>query len=192
MSPRIRIIVGLGNPGAQHVDTRHNAGSWYVKALAEQESVSFVPERKFFAKVARIERYSEPVWIVEPAVYMNESGKTVAAIANFYKIPSTSILIAHDELDFPVGEIRLKQDGGHGGHNGLRNIIEALGTNNFVRLRIGIDHPGHKELVSPYVLGNPSRSDRLKINEAISNCLAATDKIIGGDLQIAFQAINGG
>lgn len=179
----IELIVGLGNPGSQYERTRHNVGTWLIDELAHRENLVLKPETKFFGSCARL----NSLWLLKPAVFMNESGRSVAALANFYKIPVESILVAHDELDFSAGTIRFKEGGGHGGHNGLRDIIQSLGSNNFSRLRIGIGHPGHRDSVTPYVLGEPSRSDRKQIEIAIDTALAVIPDIIAGDLQRVYR-----
>ena len=149
----IQLIVGLGNPGAQYEDTRHNAGFWFVEQLARAYGGSLQPEKKFFGYAARITIGGQDVRLLTPSTFMNRSGQAVNAIATFYKIPPQAILVAHDELDHPPGIGRLKQGGGHGGHNGLRDIISSLGNNkDFCRLRIGIGHPGNSKAVVNYVL----------------------------------------
>lgn len=187
----IQLIVGLGNPGAEYENTRHNAGAWFAEYFAAHNNLSFVREKKFYGSVAQATVADKVFWILLPSTYMNESGKAVAALANFYKILPESILVAHDELDFPVGKIRLKENGGHGGHNGLRSIISGLGSDHFMRLRIGIDHPGHRDHVTPYVLSKPSASDREKINAAMSECLQPLMELILGDRQKAFRELHG-
>lgn len=187
----IKLIVGLGNPGASYEDTRHNAGAWFAQYFAAHHHISLLREKKFYGLVAEASIAGSQFWILIPSTYMNESGKAVSALANFYKIAPPCILVAHDELDFPVGKIRLKENGGHGGHNGLRSIIDSLGSDQFMRLRIGIDHPGHRDHVSPYVLSKPSLSDREKINAAMADCLLPMAQLISGDRQKAFRDLHG-
>lgn len=186
----IRLIVGLGNPGAQYLATRHNVGAWFIDLLARAEGLPLKPERKFFGQAGRLTTFSEPCWLLFPTTFMNDSGKAVAALANFYKIPPESILVAHDELDFPVGDVKLKVGGGHGGHNGLRDIINHLGTKDFMRLRIGIDHPGHRDRVTPYVLGVPSKGDQTKILTSIEDATGCVADLINGDIEAAFRYLH--
>ncbi len=165
---QIKLIVGLANPGAKYEDTRHNAGEWLVNEIARQFNVSLKEEAKFFGKVAKINTASGEVRLLVPTTFMNLSGKAVGALANFYRIKPEEILVAHDELDLPAGVAKIKQGGGHGGHNGLKDIVAALANNNnFYRVRIGIGHPGSKELVASYVLSKPASQDQEKINAAI-------------------------
>lgn len=186
----IQLIVGLGNPGAEYENTRHNAGAWFVEYFAQEKNISLVREKKFYGLSAQASEGDKLFWILIPSTYMNESGKAVAALARFYKIAPEEILVAHDELDFPVGKIRLKENGGHGGHNGLRSIMDCLGSDQFMRLRIGIDHPGHRDHVSPYVLSKPSQSDREKINAAIAECVWPVEQLILGERQKAFRELH--
>ncbi len=186
----IQLIVGLGNPGAEYENTRHNAGAWFVEFFAAQKNISLIREKKFNGMIAQASMAENLFWLLIPSTYMNESGKAVSAIARFYKISPEAVLVAHDELDFPVGKIRLKESGGHGGHNGLRSIIECLGSDQFMRLRIGIDHPGHRDRVVPYVLSKPSQSDREKIDIAISDCVLPVNDLILGDRQKAFRDLH--
>jgi peptidyl-tRNA hydrolase, PTH1 family len=186
----IQLIVGLGNPGAEYADTRHNVGAWFVEALAAQSGDTLRSETKFRGIVAKTTAFNTPCWLLNPSTYMNESGQSVIAIALFYKIPPQSILVVHDELDFPAGTIRIKASGGHGGHNGLRDITRHLKTNEFYRLRIGIGHPGDKDRVTPYVLGRPSRSDQQEIQQSIDEGLMAIDDLVAGNFQKAFQFLH--
>jgi PTH1 family peptidyl-tRNA hydrolase len=182
--------VGLGNPGAQYEHTRHNAGAWYVQHLAEQQQLTLRPETKLKGSLARLMVAQHPCWLFIPNTFINVSGEAVRAIADFYRILPSAILIAHDELDFPAGKIRLKKDGGHGGHNGLRSIIEHLHTHDFLRLRIGIGHPGNRDQVTDYVLTHPSVADRSQIMDAIANALTVTDDIVQGHWQKAMQQLH--
>ncbi len=187
----IKLIVGLGNPGVEYENTRHNAGFWFVDALAGQQGGVFKPEKKFSGNVAKISLNGNEAFLLKPMLFMNRSGYAVANLMQYYKIPIEQVLVAHDELDFPVGQIRLKQGGGHGGHNGLRDIIAHVSNNkNFLRLRIGIDHPGASHLVSNYVLGKASISDRQAIMQRISAALAVTDDVVLGDRQKAMQNLH--
>ena len=190
MAARIKLIVGLGNPGAEYAKTRHNVGAWFVESLAEQKNQQLRKENKFFGLVAKINIDDHPCWLFEPTTYMNESGKAVAAIAKFYKIAPQEILIAHDELDFPAGTTRLKENGGHGGHNGLRDIIQCLGAHDFYRLRIGIGHPGYKDRVTPYVLSEPSRGDKELIVNATDGITRFLPDLIGGEIQKVMRELH--
>lgn len=168
------LIVGLGNPGPEHAHTRHNAGAWFVAQLAHSNACTLAADKKFFGLTGKTVLGNEPVHLLIPTTYMNRSGQAVAALANFYKIAAADILVAHDELDLAPGVARLKIGGGHGGHNGLRDIISALGNNSdFMRLRIGIGHPGHASQVTNYVLGKPSASDLRLIENSLNNSLEA-------------------
>jgi PTH1 family peptidyl-tRNA hydrolase len=178
----IRLIAGLGNPGRKHSRDRHNAGFWFAERLAAREQAAFRAEPKFQADVARL---PGDVWLVMPQTYMNLSGNAVATLARYYRIEPTELLVAHDELDFPPGTVKLKLGGGVAGHNGLQDIADQLGTKNFWRLRIGIGHPGDKNLVVGYVLSAPSPDDRALIDDAIARSLEVSPLILAGDLQAA-------
>lgn len=171
----IKLIVGLANPGAKYEETRHNAGEWLINELARMYNVSLKEEAKYFGKVAKINTAQGEVRLLVPTTFMNLSGKAVGALANFYRIKPEEILVAHDELDLPPGSVKLKKGGGHGGHNGLKDIIAALGNNKeFYRVRIGIGHPGHKDLVAAYVLGKPAPQEKELINTGVdesSRCI---------------------
>jgi PTH1 family peptidyl-tRNA hydrolase len=187
---RIGLIVGLGNPGTEHEATRHNAGFWFVDELAAHQHAAFRAETKFFGQVARVNLATQDVWLLKPTTYMNRSGQAVSALASYYKIDAENILVVHDELDLPVGNARLKQGGGHGGHNGLRDIASALGTKNFLRLRIGIAHPGDSKQVTNYVLGRPSTQDRHAIEDAIRDAIDVMPLVVGGDRDRAMNILN--
>ena len=180
MPSPIKLIVGLGNPGAEHTETRHNVGFWFIDTLAKKYSLTFRPESKFQSEVCRISIADIDCWLCKPVTYMNVSGQAVQAIANFYKIAIDEILVAHDEIDLNAGTVRLKKDGGHGGHNGLRDIIEKINGKNFIRLRIGVSHPGSKEQVTPHVLGRPGgvskarRSGRTRMVNWSSACVSTS------------------
>lgn len=190
MSVPVQLIVGLGNPGPKYAQTRHNAGFFFVDELARSKGASLRPEAKFHGEVCRLRLDGHEVWLLKPTTFMNRSGQSVAALARFYKIPPESILVAHDELDIPAGQLRLKRGGGHGGHNGLRDIINQLGSREFLRLRIGIDHPGHASEVTNYVLGKASAADSISIEAAISDALHALPQIVDGDLQAAMNRLH--
>ena len=171
----IKLIVGLGNPGDKYADTRHNTGEWLIARLARQFNVTLNAENKFFGNVGKTLMNGKEIRFLVPTTFMNLSGKAVGALANFYRIKPEEILVLHDELDLPPGSVKLKLGGGHGGHNGLKDIVAALGNNNnFYRLRIGIGHPGHRDLVAGYVLNKPSPSEREVLEKALdeaANCV---------------------
>ena len=171
----IKLIVGLGNPSDKYADTRHNAGEWLIDRLARRFNVTLNAENKFFGNVGKTLMNGKEIRFLVPTTFMNLSGKAVGALANFYRIKPEEILVLHDELDLPPGSVKLKLGGGHGGHNGLKDIVAALGNNNnFYRLRIGIGHPGHRDLVAGYVLNKPSPSEREALENALdeaANCV---------------------
>ena len=186
----LRLIVGLGNPGPEHARTRHNAGFWFVDALAERERARFGLESKLFGETAKVEIAGQPVWLLKPATFMNLSGKSVAAALRFWKIEPEAMLVAHDELDLPPGTVRLKFDGGHGGQNGLRDIFEHLGHGKFHRLRIGIGHPGHKDKVTPWVLGRPGNADEAMILRAIGDAAEVLPLAVQGNFMDAMTRLH--
>lgn len=172
----IKLIVGLANPGAEYAATRHNAGAWYVDLLAERHNQSLKEEAKFFGYTARINLAGEDVRLLVPTTFMNLSGKAVSAMATFFRIAPDEILVAHDELDLPPGVAKFKLGGGHGGHNGLKDIINKLGNNpNFHRLRVGIGHPGDKNKVVGFVLGKPPVNEQKLIDEAVDEAVRCTE-----------------
>ncbi len=187
----IQLIVGLGNPGAEYEQTRHNAGAWFVERVAAAEGVTLAADRKYFGLTGRFRHQGQDVRLLIPTTYMNRSGQAVAALAGFFRIPIDSILVAHDELDMPPGVAKLKQGGGHGGHNGLRDIIAQMtNQNSFQRLRIGIGHPGDSKLVSNYVLGRAPRNEQELIEASIANSLAVLPQLLDGDLKTAMQRLH--
>jgi peptidyl-tRNA hydrolase, PTH1 family len=185
-----RLVVGLGNPGPEYESTRHNAGFWFVDQLAAQLRVSLTPQAKFLGRAGR----AGELWLLQPTTFMNRSGQAVAALANFYKISPDEILVVHDELDLPPGGIRLKQGGGNGGHNGLKDIQARLGTPDFWRLRLGIGHPRSLNLaqqVVDFVLHPPRKEEQPDIDQAIHRSLLAWPKLAGGDFAGAQQQLHG-
>jgi len=187
----ISLIVGLGNPGKEHEGDRHNAGADFVQALAHAHSTPLKIDKKYFGLAGKFSHANRDIHLLIPTTYMNLSGKSVAALATFYKISPEQILVCHDELDFPPGDIRLKKGGGHGGHNGLRDTISALGTqNNFLRLRIGIGHPGDADQVADYVLKSPPKSERKLIEHSIEKALAVTDLVLSGQIEKAMHQLH--
>jgi PTH1 family peptidyl-tRNA hydrolase len=178
----IKLITGLGNPGSEYRGTRHNAGADFVEALARQCGASLRSESRFFGLTGRITLCGHDLRLLIPTTFMNCSGKAVAAMAGFFKITPENILIAYDELDIPAGSARFKEGGGLGGHNGLRDIVPALGNNqNFHRLRIGIGHPGHTSKVTGHVLNTPSQADRERIDACIDEAITALPLLLEGD-----------
>lgn len=187
----MQMIIGLGNPGAEYQQTRHNAGAWFVSALAQQQNVSFKSEPKFFARIARFDYHQTDLRLLLPDTYMNESGRSVAAACNFFKIPPNEILIAHDELDLPIGVIKLKQGGGLAGHNGLRSVASLLGNDqSFNRLRIGVGKPDTKERVTGHVLGRASDGDRDVIYQCIDEGLKVLPLAVKGEWQQAMNQLH--
>ncbi|TLX61504.1 aminoacyl-tRNA hydrolase [Stutzerimonas nosocomialis] len=187
----VQLIVGLGNPGPEYDQTRHNAGALFVERLAAQQGASLSVDRKYFGLVGKFRHQGEDVRLLIPTTFMNRSGQAVAALAGFFRIPPEAILVAHDELDLPPGVAKLKQGGGHGGHNGLRDIIARLGNqNSFHRLRLGIGHPGHASLVSGYVLGRAPQAERELLDTAIGFALDVTPEILTGDWTRAMQRLH--
>lgn len=186
----ISLIVGLGNPGAQYEATRHNVGFWFVEQLARSNGAGFRHEAKFHGEICRVSLHGSERWLLKPGTFMNRSGQAVAALAQFYKIDPEQILVVHDELDISPGELRLKQGGGHGGHNGLRDIVACLNSRDFCRLRIGIGHPGQAQQVSDYVLSKPSAEDKGLIERALDECQHQLPLILQGELDKAMNHLH--
>lgn len=189
MSAReILLVVGLANPGPEYARTRHNAGAWLVEAWAAAKGLSLELKPKFHGLYAKTTGTTNDLHVLIPQTFMNLSGKAVASIASFYKIPPEAILVIHDELDLAPGKLRLKQGGGHAGHNGLKDIERAIGSRDFWRLRIGIGHPGVRELVTPYVLGKPSPDEQTKYDDAIAQALGFMPDLLAGHMtEVAAQ-----
>ncbi|QDE30188.1 MULTISPECIES: aminoacyl-tRNA hydrolase [Shewanella] len=187
----IKLIVGLANPGAEYAQTRHNAGAWYVQELARICNVQLTPDSKYFGVTARATLHGRDVRLLIPTTYMNLSGKSVAALANFFRILPEEILVAHDELDMEPGVAKFKLGGGHGGHNGLKDIIACLGNDkNFYRLRIGIGHPGDKNKVSGYVLGRAPAVEQERISAAIDEAVRSTEILFNQDMAKAMHRLH--
>lgn len=187
----IKLIVGLANPGAEYAATRHNAGAWYIDLLAQRYHQSLKNDPKFFGYTARINLDGKDVRLLVPTTFMNLSGKSVSALANFYQITPQEILVAHDELDLPPGTAKLKLGGSHGGHNGLKDIASQLGNNpNFYRLRIGIGHPGDKNKVTGYVLGKPPKSEQDLIDAVIDEAVRCTRVFLKEDINAAMNQLH--
>jgi PTH1 family peptidyl-tRNA hydrolase len=190
LAASIAVVVGLGNPGPDYARTRHNAGYWLVDRLAARQGGNFRRESKFHGEVCRVSVEGNELWLLKPVTYMNLSGDAVAALARFYRLGPDQIIVAHDELDLPPGATRLKKDGGAGGHNGLGDIIEKLASREFYRLRIGIGHPGSRELVTPFVLGRPPASEEDDIIASIDEALAVLPLVLGGQVNKAMTHLN--
>jgi peptidyl-tRNA hydrolase, PTH1 family len=186
----IRLIVGLGNPGPEYEGTRHNAGFWWVDAAARQLGGQLAPDRAYHGLVARVNRPDGPVWLLQPMTFMNLSGKAVAPLARFFKITPDQILVVHDELDLPPGQMKIKQGGGTGGHNGLKDIQAQLGTGDYWRLRLGIGHPGVRAEVVNYVLRKPPADERDAIERNIEESLKALDLLLAGAMDKALAKIH--
>lgn len=187
--PGLDLIVGLGNPGGKYDKTRHNAGFWFVDRLAQRFKFRFRAEQKFHGETACFIYHDREIRLVKPMTFMNNSGLSVAAIMQYYKVPVEHILIAHDELDLPAGIVRLKFGGGHGGHNGLRDM-SALNSNHFWRLRIGISHPGHKDEVLNYVLKEPSKADRELIETGLQSAETVLEQMLEGQMEKAMHVLH--
>ena len=185
-----QLVVGLGNPGSQYAETRHNAGFWFIDELARQYNCHIKPEGRFFGEAGKCIVGHQSVYLLKPGEFMNLSGRSVATLARFYKIPAEKILVVHDELDLPPGVVRLKKGGGHGGHNGLRDILPKLGSRDFWRLRVGIGHPGHKSAVAGYVLKRASADDQALMEDAVNVAVREADRIIGGDINEATKTLH--
>jgi len=190
LTANIRLIVGLGNPGADYVDTRHNAGFWLIDEIAADQSLSFRFEKRFNASECKFKTHGRDVFLLKPQTFMNRSGQAVAALARYYKIETGEILVIHDELDLPPGTNRIKQGGGHGGHNGLRDIVNHFGSREFFRIRVGIGHPGDASQVINYVLHKPSVADLNAIDSANRDTLAVMPLIVEGRIDKAMQALH--
>jgi PTH1 family peptidyl-tRNA hydrolase len=188
----IRIVAGLGNPGKDYSGTRHNAGFWFVDRLIAQAGGSFSRDARLQCDSARLRDATLDIRVIKPLTYMNESGRAVGQALNYFKLQPEELLVVHDDVDFPPGVIRLKRDGGHAGHNGLRSIIAHLGANNFARLRIGVGHPGHKDRMLDAVLGRPSAAEQKLIDAAIARGLAEMPLILAGELEKAMTGLHSG
>ena len=187
----VQLIVGLGNPGPEYDQTRHNAGAFFVERLASAQGVNLSFDKKYFGLTGKFSYQGRDIRLLIPTTYMNRSGQAVAVLANFFRIKPEEILVAHDELDMPPGVCKLKQGGGHGGHNGLRDIIACLANqNNFHRLRIGIGHPGHSSQVSNYVLSRAPRSEQDLTNTSIEFALGVLPDLLDGNFSRAMQQLH--
>lgn len=190
MPAHVDIIVGLGNPGSEYANTRHNAGFWFVEEVARKFGGNFKPEKKFQGEVARSTIHGQQVWLLKPDTFMNLSGQSLLSLMQFYKIKLANVLVVHDDLDLEVGDVRLKEAGGHGGHNGLRDIISRCGGNGFQRIRLGIGHPGNQSKVTGHVLKKASTDDQISIENAIDKAISVLDLIVNGDTAKAMQTLH--
>ena len=190
MAQDIVMVVGLGNPGADYENTRHNAGALFVEALARTAGQTLRPEKKYHGLYARIQWQGLDLHLLNPTTFMNRSGLAIKALADFFKIQPHQILIAHDELDLPPGTAKLKKGGGHGGHNGLRDTIAHLGTNDFQRLRIGIGHPGDSRRVTGYVLGRLGKQETEELNAVIDEVMRVLPDAASGKLPAAMNRLH--
>jgi len=189
MKSGIKLFVGLGNPGEKYEKTRHNAGFWWVDLIAQQTNSAINLDAKMFGLVGKLNPHPDK-WLIKPTTFMNASGKAVAALANYYKINPAEILVIHDELDLPAGQSKLKFGGGHGGHNGLRDIHAALGTADYWRLRIGIGHPGEKSEVVNFVLKAPTKDEQTAMDDCIDESSKVLDLLIKGDFETAMLKLH--
>ncbi len=186
----IRLFVGLGNPGPEYESTRHNAGFWWIDQIARDAGAHLAAEAKFFGRAGRFKSGAHEAWLLQPMTFMNASGRAVAALARFYKILPEEILVIHDELDLPPGSAKLKQGGGNGGHNGLKDISAHLGTPNYWRLRLGIGHPGDKSAVVNYVLHTPQREEASLIDETIDKSAQLLPMLLQGNFEAAMLKLH--
>lgn len=184
------LLVGLGNPGPEYEKTRHNAGAWLVEQIAEDQGKTLRFESKFHGLTAQVTISGTDCRLLIPTTFMNHSGRSIQAMANFYKISPTNIIVAHDELDLPCGSVKLKKGGGHAGHNGLRDTIKAVGSSDFLRLRIGINHPGSKDKVLNYVLGTPNKEQREAIEAGLYRIQHSLADILQGNHEKAMQQLH--
>lgn len=185
---KVKLLVGLGNPGAQYAHTRHNVGFWWLDALADTQNINLKADAKFFGAVAKWRQS----WLLKPATFVNASGQAVFAVARYHQFTTSEMLIVHDDLDLPVGSVRLKYAGGTGGHNGLKDIVANLGGEHFWRLRLGIGHPGAKHQVVPYVLSAPPPTELSILEQAIRRSLTVLDDVMSGEMERAIQNLHRG
>jgi PTH1 family peptidyl-tRNA hydrolase len=190
LQPALRLIVGLGNPGSEYAETRHNAGFWFCERLARELGTSFARESRYHGYVAKARVGGQDIWLLMPQTFMNRSGQAVQALAHFYRIDAAEMLVVHDELDIPPGQMRLKFGGGLGGHNGLKDITAHLATQDYWRLRVGIGHPGDRNEVVNYVLKPPRREEREEVDAALDRALLAWPTLAKGEFNAATQKIN--
>jgi len=186
----LKVIVGLGNPGSKYTETRHNAGFWFIEEVARKYSATFRSEKKFHGEIAKVSIEGKDIWLLKPDTFMNRSGLATQSLLSFYRITADQLLVAHDEIDLPPGTAKLKTGGGHGGHNGLRDIISQLGSKEFHRLRIGVGHPGTKDQVVDYVLRQASRDDQILIDRDIDDAVSVIPDLASGALEQAMHKLH--
>ncbi len=186
----IRLVVGLGNPGLDYARTRHNAGFWFLDALSERIGARLGHDAKLQGESGKADLKGASLWLLKPSTFMNASGRSVVAALRYFKIEPEQCLVAHDDLDLPAGTARLKFDGGHGGQNGLRDLIQHLGHGRFHRLRLGIGHPGHKDKVTSWVLGRPGKDDEAALLRAVDDALAVMPDIVQGQFEAAMRQLH--
>jgi PTH1 family peptidyl-tRNA hydrolase len=184
------LIVGLGNPGSKYAETRHNAGFWFLDELSANAGVSLRPQAKLHAELARCELHERACILAKPATFMNHSGQAVRAVMDYFQVQPQNLLVAYDELDLPIGTVRLKHGGGHGGHNGMRDIFRHLQDPGFIRLRLGIGHPGIKDQVTSYVLNRPPAQEELQIRRSIGAAIGVLPDVLSGHLPKAMKALH--
>ncbi len=190
MGSEIRLITGLGNPGSRYAKTRHNAGFWFADELVHQQGGSWRNEVRFFGQCAELRTRQGILRLLKPDTFMNASGRAVGALVRYYNLQPEQVLVAHDEIDLPCGVIKLKRAGGHGGHNGLRDIISHLGANNFVRLRIGVGHPGHSDQVTDYVLNRPAVAEQKLLDDGLRRAVDCFDDLASGNIDLAMNGLH--
>ncbi|MCG6871622.1 MAG: aminoacyl-tRNA hydrolase [Gammaproteobacteria bacterium] len=186
----IQLIAGLANPGEKYRETRHNAGQWFVERLLVRTGASLVPQNKLKADIAKVTLGGNPVWLLVPQTFMNLSGEALVLFLNYYRIAPANLLVAHDEIDLPPGTVRLKRGGGAGGHNGLSDVIQHLGTRDFHRLRIGVGHPGHADQVVSWVLRRPGGDERIAIDNAVQRAAAEVDAMVAGEFERVMNVLH--
>ena len=186
----IQLIVGLCNPGPDYEQTRHNAGFWFVDEIARSANARFQPQARFHGEVCKFPHQGRDILLLKPATFMNRSGQAIRSLANYYKVPIEKILVAHDELDLQPGTARLKTDGGHGGHNGLKDTISHMGGKGFHRVRIGIGHPGHRDEVVKYVLQRPTKQEQADIEHGLERAMAVLPDILEGAWEKAMHKLH--
>lgn len=190
MSPGISIIVGLGNPGEKYENTRHNAGAWFINEIANKTDAILKSQPKFQGQHAITQFNGQELHLFIPSTFMNLSGQAVRSVMNYYKIPATQLLVSHDEIDLPIGDIRLKLGGGHGGHNGLKDIMQNIHTQEFYRLRIGVGRPNNSKDVVDYVLQSPGKTERTQIDDSIQKGLSVVPGLLKGEFQKMMQELH--
>ncbi|MCB4811161.1 aminoacyl-tRNA hydrolase [Methylovorus menthalis] len=186
----IKLFVGLGNPGSEYEDTRHNAGFWWIDRVAALSGSKLANEAKFHGLAGKLKHSGTEAWLLKPTTFMNASGRSVSALAKFYKLEPHEILVIHDELDIPPGQVKMKKGGGHGGHNGLKDIAAHLGTNEFWRLRLGIGHPGERAAVAHFVLHAPAKAEMSLIETTIEDSVALLDQLLAGSFEQAMLKLH--